>query len=63
MTAGQYPGHLRSYDPPTKGHSLQMPSLYDRLGDTDRGVEQIFVALPDLKRASDLEVCAPLFAD
>ncbi len=29
----------------------------------DRGVEQIFVALPDLKRASDLEVCAPLFAD
>ena len=29
----------------------------------DHGVEQIFVALPDLKRASDLEVCAPLFAD
>ena len=28
----------------------------------DRGVDQIFVALPDLERASDLEVCAPLFA-
>jgi glycosyltransferase A (GT-A) superfamily protein (DUF2064 family) len=26
------------------------------------GVEQIFVALPDLDRPSDLEVCAPLFA-
>ena len=29
---------------------------------TDRGVEQIFVALPDLDRASDLEVCGSLFA-
>ena len=29
----------------------------------ERGVEQIFVALPDLDRASDLEVCAPLLAD
>ena len=29
----------------------------------DRGVEQIFVALPDLERASDLEACAPLLAD
>ena len=28
-----------------------------------QGVEQIFVALPDLDHASDLEVCAPLFAD
>jgi hypothetical protein len=28
----------------------------------DRGVEMIFVALPDLERASDLEVCAPLLA-
>ena len=27
------------------------------------GVEQIFVALPDLDRPSDLEVCAPLLAD
>ena len=30
---------------------------------TDLGVEQIFVALPDLARASDLEVCAPLLSD
>ena len=30
---------------------------------TERGVEQIFMALPDLDRASDLEVCAPLLAD
>ena len=29
----------------------------------DSGVEQIFVALPDLDRASDLEVCAPLLTD
>jgi alkanesulfonate monooxygenase SsuD/methylene tetrahydromethanopterin reductase-like flavin-dependent oxidoreductase (luciferase family)/predicted kinase len=29
----------------------------------DLGVEQIFVALPDLARASDLEVCAPLLTD
>jgi alkanesulfonate monooxygenase SsuD/methylene tetrahydromethanopterin reductase-like flavin-dependent oxidoreductase (luciferase family)/predicted kinase len=28
----------------------------------DLGVEQIFVALPDLERPSDLEVCAPLLA-
>jgi alkanesulfonate monooxygenase SsuD/methylene tetrahydromethanopterin reductase-like flavin-dependent oxidoreductase (luciferase family) len=28
----------------------------------DLGVEQIFVALPDLQRPSDLEVCAPLLA-
>jgi alkanesulfonate monooxygenase SsuD/methylene tetrahydromethanopterin reductase-like flavin-dependent oxidoreductase (luciferase family)/predicted kinase len=28
-----------------------------------QGVEQIFVALPDLDRPSDLEVCAPLLAD
>ena len=28
-----------------------------------QGVEQIFVALPDLNQPSDLEVCAPLFAD
>jgi len=28
----------------------------------DQGVEMIFVALPDLDRASDLEVCAPLLA-
>ena len=27
------------------------------------GVETIFLALPDLDRASDLEVCAPLLAD
>lgn len=27
------------------------------------GVDQIFVALPDLTHASDLEVCAPLLAD
>ena len=27
------------------------------------GVEQVFVALPDLARASDLEVCAPLLTD
>jgi hypothetical protein len=32
-------------------------------GLTALGVEQIFVALPDLTRASDLEVCAPLLAD
>ena len=29
-------------------------------GLADQGVEMIFVALPDLDRASDLEVCAPL---
>jgi alkanesulfonate monooxygenase SsuD/methylene tetrahydromethanopterin reductase-like flavin-dependent oxidoreductase (luciferase family)/predicted kinase len=29
----------------------------------DRGVAQIFLALPDLERASDLEVCAPLLAE
>jgi alkanesulfonate monooxygenase SsuD/methylene tetrahydromethanopterin reductase-like flavin-dependent oxidoreductase (luciferase family)/predicted kinase len=28
----------------------------------DSGVEQIFVALPDLDRPGDLDVCAPLFA-
>lgn len=28
----------------------------------DLGVEQVFVALPDLTRAGDLEVCAPLLA-
>ena len=32
-------------------------------GLADRGVEMIVVALPDLDRASDLEVCAPLLAD
>lgn len=31
-------------------------------GLADQGVELIFVALPDLERASDLEVCAPVLA-
>ncbi|HEY5784664.1 MAG TPA: LLM class flavin-dependent oxidoreductase [Microlunatus sp.] len=44
-------------------HPVGTPDLHRRRWDelSGQGVEQIFVALPDLDRASDLEVCAPLF--
>jgi alkanesulfonate monooxygenase SsuD/methylene tetrahydromethanopterin reductase-like flavin-dependent oxidoreductase (luciferase family)/predicted kinase len=45
-------------------HPVGTPDLHRRRWSelAAGGVEQIFVALPDLDRPSDLEVCAPLFA-